>query len=87
MDVWGRWAEAVRDSGMRKGQQLLVEGKLKTDEWNDRTSGAKRSAVTIVATQISTVRRWDGGGGGGGGQVRALSSPACGGQVCRFTET
>jgi single-strand DNA-binding protein len=64
VDAWDRWAEAIRAAGLRKGQQILVEGKLRTDEWSDRATGQKRSAVRVVASQISIVRPWGGGGGG-----------------------
>lgn len=35
-----------------KGDLVLVTGKLKTDEWTDRESGAKRSKITMIANAI-----------------------------------
>lgn len=39
--------------------QILVEGKLKTDEWTDQATGTPRRSVRIRASQISTVRPYN----------------------------
>ena len=47
VDVFGRTAENVGQY-MRKGRPILVEGRLKLDQWDDKTTGAKRSKLGVV---------------------------------------
>lgn len=49
-ECWGRNAERV--AGLTKGQELLVMGRLKVDSWNDKQSGAKRSKMKVVTTNV-----------------------------------
>lgn len=37
---------------IKKGSHVLVEGSLRTNEWEDKESGEKRSRIEIVATSI-----------------------------------
>lgn len=49
--AWGRTAEVIKQfSG--KGCELLVEGRLQTRSWDDKTSGAKRYKTEIIAEHI-----------------------------------
>ena len=66
---------------LAKGRQVYVEGRLKTDKWQDKTSGQERSRVKVVADSV----RFLGGGGAGAGArrgwarvVRAAGSAAPG---------
>lgn len=52
--VWGRSAENCRQF-LEKGSQVLVEGRLKYDQWEDRNGGGKRSKLSVVAEQITFV--------------------------------
>ncbi len=67
--VWGAQAEFVGER-LRKGRPVLVEGSLKTSEWEDRETGQKRSKVEINGRRVTPLD-WDndrsGGGGGQGG--------------------
>lgn len=45
-------AENVVESVV-KGDLLTVTGKLQTDEWEDRETGAKRSKVTLLADTVA----------------------------------
>jgi len=36
-----------------KGDLVVVTGKLKTDEWQDRDSGQKRSKIVLIADTVS----------------------------------
>ena len=47
VEVWGRQAETIGQY-LSKGRPLLVEGRLKLDQWDDKESGQKRSKLTIV---------------------------------------
>lgn len=49
--AFGRTAEVVAEYA-RKGQPLLVDGKLQRDEWEDRQTGQKRSKLKVVAERI-----------------------------------
>jgi single-strand DNA-binding protein len=63
---WGKTAEYVRDH-FKKGRPVLVEGRLKLDEWDDKTSGQKRSTIEITAERVQSLDWEDRGGAGGSG--------------------
>jgi single-strand DNA-binding protein len=48
VDVFGRTAENVAQF-MRKGRSILVEGRLRLDQWDDKQTGQKRSKLGVVA--------------------------------------
>lgn len=58
---WGRTAE-VASEYLRKGSQILVEGKLKLDSWE--RDGQKRSKLRVVGDKMLML----GGRGEGGGK-------------------
>ncbi|MBG85399.1 MAG: single-stranded DNA-binding protein [Verrucomicrobiales bacterium] len=66
VDVFGRTAENVGQY-MRKGRPILIEGRLKLDQWDDRNTGQKRSKLKVVADTVQFLGGRDGGQGGGGG--------------------
>jgi len=72
---WGKTAEYVRDY-YKKGRPVLVEGRLKLDEWEDKSSGQKRSTIEITADRVQALDWEDRGGtgGGGGGRTRRQDS-------------
>ena len=49
--VWGKTAENVAQY-MRKGSQILVEGRLETRSWDDTATGAKKYRTEIIADTI-----------------------------------
>ena len=51
MTLWGRQAE-VAEQYCRKGSNVLVTGKLKMDEWDDRNTGSKRQKIKVTAIQM-----------------------------------
>lgn len=60
---------------LEKGRQVLIDGRLEWREWEDKESGQKRQAVSIIADQVQFV----GGGGqnnGGGGVSESTASTA-----------
>jgi len=61
VEVWGKQAEQCGEF-LAKGRQVYVEGRLKTDAWDDKQSGQKRFRVKVVADTV----RFLGGGAGGG---------------------
>lgn len=51
IDMFGRTAENVAQY-MRKGSPLLVEGRLRLDQWDDKQTGQKRSKLGVVAESV-----------------------------------
>ena len=56
---FGKTAENVI-SFLKKGSQVLVEGKLKTESWDDKTTGQKRYATSIIANEIKFISKKEG---------------------------
>jgi single-strand DNA-binding protein len=72
-EAWGKQAEFISQY-FSKGRPILVEGRLKLDQWEDKETKAKRSKHVVVIEGVSFVDSKPGGGGGGG-----ESRPANGG--------
>ena len=70
IEAWGKQGETIAKY-LVKGRPLFVEGRLKLDTWDDKTSGQKRSKMKVVLEQFQFLGgRDDAGGGaaaGGGG--------------------
>lgn len=47
VDAFGRQAETLAQY-MKKGSPLMIEGRLKLDQWDDKQSGQKRSKLGVV---------------------------------------
>ena len=64
--VWGRSAANCKQY-LAKGSPVLVEGRLRLDQWEDRNGGGTRSRLLVVAEQVQFVgrRQQDNGDGGG----------------------
>lgn len=60
---WDKFAEYVGEK-MKKGRPVIVEGRLKSESWEDKTSGQKRSKIQIMASRITPLD-WDGEKQGG----------------------
>lgn len=67
---WGRTAE-VAGEYLSKGSPVLIEGRLKLDQWE--TEGQKRSKLRVVCERMQMVGSKAGGGGGGGSGGRSSS--------------
>ena len=64
--VWGRTAE-IAGEYLSKGKQVLIEGRLQLDQWDDKETGQKRNKLKVVCENLTMLgSRQDGGGGGGG---------------------
>ena len=50
-EAWNKAAEAINQY-VTKGQPLYVEGKLRTETWDDRDTGAKKSRVKVVVSEF-----------------------------------
>jgi single-strand DNA-binding protein len=74
--VWDRQAENCCQY-LRKGSGIHVEGFLKMDTWEDKTSGEKRSKVRVSADRVQFLdsRRGDGGGSAGADDDYGSTAP------------
>ncbi len=63
VDVFGRTAENVGQY-MRKGRPILIEGRLKLDQWDDKQTGQKKSKLGVVAETVQFLGSAQGGEGG-----------------------
>ena len=79
VEVWGKQAEQCGEY-LAKGRQVYVEGRLKTDKWQDKQSGQERSKVKVVADTVRFLGgRGAGGGAGGGGRGAGMPDEPPGG--------
>jgi single-strand DNA-binding protein len=51
VEVWGKQAEQCGEY-LSKGRQVYVEGRLKTDKWQDKQTGQDRYKVKVVADTV-----------------------------------
>ncbi len=65
--VWGKQAENATEY-LSKGRQVYVEGYLRLDSWEDKTTGDKRSKLKVVANNVQYLDS-RGAGSGAGGQA------------------
>jgi single-strand DNA-binding protein len=49
--VFGRQAETVSQY-MRKGSQVMVEGRMQTRSWDDQATGTKKYRTEVVADRV-----------------------------------
>jgi single-strand DNA-binding protein len=78
IEMFGRKAEVVGEY-FKKGKPIYVEGRLKLDSWDDKTSGQKKSKLKVIGETFEFLGSREGGGGGGepsGGEGRPQRSAA-----------
>ena len=63
IEAWGRQAETI-SKYCTKGKPLFIEGRLKLDSWEDKTSGQKRSKLKVVLENFQFVGSREGGAPG-----------------------
>jgi single-strand DNA-binding protein len=74
--VFGRQAETVAQY-MKKGSSILVEGRMQTRSWDDKTSGEKKYRTEIVADRTQFGPK---GGAVAGSETSSKGSSAPAGQ-------
>jgi len=75
VDVFGRTAENVGQY-MRKGRPILIEGRLRLDQWDDKQTGQKKSKLGVVAETVQFLGSPTGAGGEGNGPAARPARPA-----------
>ncbi|OGI95598.1 single-stranded DNA-binding protein [Candidatus Nomurabacteria bacterium RIFCSPLOWO2_01_FULL_42_17] len=81
--VFGRQAETVAQY-MKKGSSILVEGRMQTRSWDDKTSGEKKYRTEVIADRTQFGPKGSGGSGGGAtgaAQSTPKDSSAKGGEI------
>ena len=76
MVAWGKTGETIAEY-MKKGRQIMIEGRLKQDRW-EAQDGKKMSKVRVTAENVQFVGSrpaGEGGGGGGGGKGGGAPAP------------
>jgi len=51
VEFWGRVAEIVGEY-CKKGKPIYVDGRLRLETWDDKTTGQKRSKLKVVANSM-----------------------------------
>ncbi len=80
IEAWGKSGENIAKY-CTKGRPLFVEGRLRLDQWEDKTTKEKRSRMKVVCDNfqfLGTGRAEGGapGGEGGGGEQPRYNAPA-----------
>lgn len=57
VSVWDKSAEFCGEN-LKKGRPILVEGSLRSDEWEDKTTGQKRTAIKVSGFRVHQLD-WD----------------------------
>jgi single-strand DNA-binding protein len=77
--VWGVRGETL-SKYLKKGDPVFIEGRLNFEEWQDKTSGQKRSKLTVTAEDWQFVSsRGDGSRGSQGNSAGAPRAGESGG--------
>ncbi len=70
--LWGRTAE-IAGEYLAKGKQVLIEGRLQLDTWDDKETGQKRNKLKVIGENMTMLGSRQEGGAGSG---RGPSGPA-----------
>ncbi len=65
VEAWGKQGETIAKFCV-KGRPLYVEGRLRLDQWEDKTTKEKRSRMKVVLEQFQFLGDGRAGGAGGG---------------------
>jgi single-strand DNA-binding protein len=72
IDAFGKQAETIGQY-LKKGRPILIEGRLRLDQWDDKQTGQKRSRLGVV---LESFQFLDSGNRGEGGAEAPRSRPA-----------
>ncbi|MDD2763679.1 MAG: single-stranded DNA-binding protein [Opitutaceae bacterium] len=74
IEAWGKQGELC-SKYLQKGSLAFIEGRLRFDSWEDKTSGQKRNKLKVVLENVQFLSR---GGGGGGAAAAGATGEASG---------
>jgi single-strand DNA-binding protein len=69
IDAFGKQAETIGQY-LKKGRPILVEGRLKLDQWDDKQTGQKRSRLGVILESFQFLDSGNRGDGNPEGQRR-----------------
>ena len=61
IEAWGKQGELV-SKYLTKGSPCMIEGRLRLDSWEDKTSGQKRHRLKVVLDNVQFLNRAPGNG-------------------------
>jgi single-strand DNA-binding protein len=70
--AFNKLAEAYAQR-IKKGTQVLVEGKLDVNKWKDKTTGADKEMYSVIANTIRVIEKAPAGAYAQGGQTAQTS--------------
>lgn len=69
VDAFSKVASII-EKYVRKGDPILIDGRLKLDQWDDKQTGQKRSKLSVMANSIQLLSRPPQQGDGAVAQAR-----------------
>jgi single-strand DNA-binding protein len=72
--AFGRQAEVINQY-CTKGKQILIEGRLKYDTWEDKNGGGKRSKLSVVVETFQFIGPREGGAPAGADESAGQDEP------------
>ena len=51
LEIWGKTAQIAADY-VRKGSQIAVTGRIRTERWTDKATGQERSKPVVVVDRL-----------------------------------
>jgi single-strand DNA-binding protein len=80
IEAWGRQGEVIAQY-VKKGRPLLVEGRLRLDQWEDKNTHQKQSKLKVILESFSFLdsARGDGNGPADSSRGRTTAGPAAAG--------
>ena len=73
--VFGKQGEACGNY-LKKGGMVCVEGRLQSQQWDDKASGDKRSRTEIIAERVRFLSKSEGGGSAHPGAIEEELEPS-----------
>jgi single-strand DNA-binding protein len=74
VSAFGKTAETIGQY-LKKGRPVLMEGRLRYETWDDKTSGQKRSKLGVVMESFQFIDSNRDGGGGAAEAPRSRPAP------------
>jgi len=75
VDAWGRQAEVIGQY-LRKGRPIFIEGRLRLDQWEDKTTHQKKSRLCVVLESFQFVDSGNRGETPAGNEPGRVQRPA-----------
>jgi single-strand DNA-binding protein len=75
VELWGKTAELAGEY-LKKGQPVFIEGRLKLDTWDDKTTGQKRSKMKVICENMQFLGSKGGGAPASAPQQRPTQQQA-----------